>query len=63
VARRWVTSNLRRAQAFVRKRAALELSARDWRAFLAGLDKAERRRPKLELPFLGVLAFPALFSA
>jgi len=47
----------------VRERAALRLFAREWRAFLAGLDKAERQRPKLELAFLGVLAFPALFSA
>ena len=24
------------------------LTARDWRAFLAGLERTERRRPKLE---------------
>ncbi|MGQ0653959.1 MAG: type II toxin-antitoxin system TacA family antitoxin [Betaproteobacteria bacterium] len=43
-----VSSASKRARELVAERETLTLSARDWRAFLSGLDKAERRRPKLE---------------
>lgn len=43
-----VSSASERAKEVVAKRETLTLTARDWRAFLAGLEKAERRRPKLE---------------
>jgi uncharacterized protein (DUF1778 family) len=43
-----VSSASRRAKELVAERETLTLSVRDWRAFLAALDKAGRRRPKLE---------------
>lgn len=43
-----VSSASKRAKELVAERETLTLSPRDWRAFLTGLDKAERRRPRLE---------------
>lgn len=43
-----VSSASQRAKELVAERETLTLTARDWRAFLTGLDKAERRRPRLE---------------
>lgn len=43
-----VSSATKRAEELVAARETLTLTSRDWRAFLAGLDKAERRRPRLE---------------
>ena len=43
-----VSSASRRAKELVAERETLTLTARDWRAFLAALDKPERRRPRLE---------------
>ena len=43
-----VSSASERAKELLAERETLTLSSRDWRAFLAGLDKAGRRRPKLE---------------
>ena len=43
-----VSSASERAKEVVAKREMLTLSARDWRAFLSGLEKPERRRPRLE---------------
>jgi uncharacterized protein (DUF1778 family) len=37
-----------RARAIVADQETLTLSARDWAAFLAALDQAERPRPRLE---------------
>jgi uncharacterized protein (DUF1778 family) len=42
-----VSSASERAKELVAERETVTLTARDWRAFLAGLDKPERRRPKL----------------
>jgi uncharacterized protein (DUF1778 family) len=43
-----VASAARRARELVSERETLTLTERDWRAFLSALDKAERKRPKLE---------------
>ena len=43
-----VSSASKRAKELVAERETLTLTARDWRVFLAGLDKPERRRPRLE---------------
>ena len=43
-----VSSASQRAKEVVAEREMLTLTPRDWRAFVAGLDKAERRRPALE---------------
>lgn len=43
-----VSSASKRAREVVAKRETFTLTARDWRAFLGGLDKADRRRPRLE---------------
>lgn len=43
-----VSSASKRAKELVAERETLTLTARDWRAFLAALDKPERRRPRLE---------------
>jgi len=43
-----VSSASKRAKELVAERETLILTERDWRAFLSALDKAERRRPKLE---------------
>lgn len=43
-----VSSASRRAKELVAERESLVLTARDWRAFLAALDKPDRRRPRLE---------------
>lgn len=42
-----VSSASQRAKEVVAKRETLTLTARDWRAFLAALDKPESRRPRL----------------
>jgi uncharacterized protein (DUF1778 family) len=43
-----VSSASARAKEVVAGREVMTLTARDWRAFLSGLDRAGRRRPKLE---------------
>jgi len=43
-----VSSAAERAKEVVAKRETLTLTARDWRVFLSGLEKPERRRPRLE---------------
>ncbi|MBI3375166.1 MAG: DUF1778 domain-containing protein [Betaproteobacteria bacterium] len=43
-----VSSASQRAKEVVAGREMLTLTTRDWRAFLTGLDKAERARPALE---------------
>jgi uncharacterized protein (DUF1778 family) len=43
-----VSSASRRAKELVAERETLTFSARDWRAFLAALDRPGRRRPKLQ---------------
>lgn len=54
-----VSSASERAKQVVAERETLTLTARDWRAFLAGLDKPERRRPKLEAAAKRYAARPA----
>lgn len=43
-----VSSAAGRAKEVVAAQETFTLSERDWRAFMAGLDRAGRRRPKLE---------------
>ncbi len=43
-----VSSASERAKEVVAEREVLTLTPKDWRAFLAGLDKPVRRRPALE---------------
>jgi uncharacterized protein (DUF1778 family) len=43
-----VSSASERAKEVMAKRETLTLTARDWRVFLSGLEKPERRRPRLE---------------
>ena len=43
-----VSSASQRAKELVAKQETLTLTRRDWRAFLSGLDRADRRRPRLE---------------
>jgi uncharacterized protein (DUF1778 family) len=43
-----VASAVQRAQQMVTEQEVLELAPHDWRNFLARLDKAGRRRPRLE---------------
>ena len=43
-----VSSASKRAKELVAERETLTLTGRDWRAFLSGLDKADRRRSRLE---------------
>jgi uncharacterized protein (DUF1778 family) len=43
-----VSSASQRAKEVVAGQETLTLTRRDWRAFLSGLDKADRRRPRLE---------------
>ncbi len=42
-----VSSAAERAKEVVAGRETLTLTERDWRAFLSGLEKPERKRPKL----------------
>lgn len=43
-----VSSAAERAKEVVAGRETLTLTARDWRVFLSGLEKPERKRPKLK---------------
>jgi uncharacterized protein (DUF1778 family) len=43
-----VSSASERAKQVVSERETLNLTARDWHVFLSGLEKPQRRRPKLE---------------
>ena len=43
-----VASASERAKEVVSERETLKLTARDWHVFLSGLEKPQRRRPRLE---------------
>ena len=43
-----VSSAAERAKEIVAGRETLTLTARDWRVFLSGLEKPERKRPRLK---------------
>jgi len=43
-----VSSASERAKEIVSARETLKLTARDWQVFLSGLEKPQRRRPRLE---------------